>query len=130
MVQMVGLANNGQTAAIPLYQKGFNWIKYWIGFCFATCLCLLLAAAITFTVLYILAQTGVIKSINNNGRIITNSRSSIQTSNDTYSLKDTNTHVYENNNNNNNIIESNQIVPKSESKYDKFKSKYVNFRYA
>ena len=125
---MVGLANNGQTAAIPLYQKGFNWIKYWIGFCFATCLCLLLAAAITFTVLYILAQTGVIKSINNNGRIITNSRSSIQTSNDTYSLKDTNTYVYENNNNN--IIESNQIVPKSESKYDKFKSKYVNFRYA
>lgn len=128
MVQMVGLANNGQTAAIPLYQKGFNWIKYWIGFCFATCLCLLLAAAITFTVLYILAQTGVIKSINNNGRIMTNSRS-IQTSNDIYSLKDTNTYVYENNNNNN-IIKSNQIIPQSESKYDKFKSKYVNFRYA
>ena len=69
MVQLTGLANSGQTAAIPLYQKGFDWIKFWLGFCFATCLCLLLAAAITFLVLYILAQTGVIKSIKTNNPI-------------------------------------------------------------
>lgn len=71
MVQLNGINGNvGQ--AIPLYQKGFNWIKYWLGFLFGCCLCLLFAAAVTFLILYILAQAGAIRSIRNStsGRMI------------------------------------------------------------
>ena len=61
MVQLNGLEGNvGQ--AIPLYQKGFNWIKFLVGFLFGCCLCLLFTTAVTFLTLYILAQTGVISS--------------------------------------------------------------------
>lgn len=60
MVQIQG--NNTVSAAIPLYQKGFNWLKFWLGFCFATCLCIILAAAITFLTLYIIAQAGGFKT--------------------------------------------------------------------
>ena len=68
MTQLNVNGNVGQ--AIPLYQKGFNWIKYWLGFLFGCCLCLILAAAITFITLYILAQTGVIKSTRPSGRMM------------------------------------------------------------
>ena len=62
MVQLNGLegVNGNVGQAIPLYQKGFNWIKYWLGFLFGCCLCLILAAAVTFIVLYILTQAGAI----------------------------------------------------------------------
>ena len=137
MVQIVGLGNGGQTAAIPLYQKGFNWIKFWIGMAFACCLCLLLAAAITFLILYILTQTGVIKQQFNtvtqgrligrleDGKWVQGTKPNIGGFSLLISDSDL-SHLNENNNNN--LIDSHKINPVS--KYDKFKSKYVNFRYA
>lgn len=61
MVQVINSGEGNTLGAIPLYQKGFNWLKYWLGFCFALVLWLLFAAATTFLVLYILAQSGAIK---------------------------------------------------------------------
>lgn len=69
MVQLLNQGDGNTLSAIPLYQKGFNWIKYWLGLCFGCCLCLIFMSAITFIVLYILAQAGAIKSTRN-GRMI------------------------------------------------------------
>ena len=72
MVQVLNQGLNGNTvgAAIPLYQKGFNWLKFSLGFCLGCCLCLIFASAVTFIVLYILAHAGAIRSVNN-GRMMT-----------------------------------------------------------
>ncbi len=51
---------------IPLYQNGFNWLRFWLGCCLTLTLCILLATFITFLVLFTLTITGSIAS----GRMI------------------------------------------------------------
>ena len=52
---------------IPLYQNGFNWLRFWLGCCLTLTLCFLLATFITFLVLFTLVVTG---SIGQAGRMI------------------------------------------------------------
>ena len=54
----LGGGNDVVQGPIPLYQNGFNWLRFWLGCCLTLTLCLLLATFITFLVLFILVVSG------------------------------------------------------------------------
>ena len=65
---IVGVGGNDVVQGpIPLYQNGFNWLRFWLGCCLTLTLCILLATFITFLVLFILVVSG---SIGNTGRMM------------------------------------------------------------
>jgi hypothetical protein len=57
------------TGPIPLYQNGFNWLRFWLGCCLTLTLCILLATFITFLCLFCLTVTGAIGN-GVNGRML------------------------------------------------------------